>query len=115
MRVQVQAYVRTRTLTEVMDFAKHGLAATAAAPGGAGGTAARYSVRPKHAANTVIHSEATSRDTAFTDVQLDRGGVRAHSPLPWNPLFVAYGSAAQRSVALGSARLGCVEYWAVLC
>ncbi|KAH7615639.1 hypothetical protein Ndes2526B_g09614 [Nannochloris sp. 'desiccata'] len=64
---QVQAYVRTRTVEEILDMAKHGLkSAKYTAP-------AQDSVQiaKKRQANTVIKSEATTRDVSFTDVDVN--------------------------------------------
>jgi DnaJ family protein C protein 2 len=64
---QVQAYVRTRTVDEILDMAKHGLkSAKYTAP-------AQDSVQiaKKRQANTVIKSEATTRDVSFTDVDVN--------------------------------------------
>ena len=74
------AYVRTRTVDEVIDMAKHGLAAGKGAQ-----RQDTFTVLKKHAANTTINSDATARDEVFTDVQVNLGGAWRLStllPLP---------------------------------
>ncbi|GAB4822471.1 hypothetical protein N2152v2_009517 [Parachlorella kessleri] len=67
---QVQGYVRTRTVEEVLDMVKHGLKA------GKYVTPQQESfvVTKKRQANTVIRSAADSRDLAFTDVDVNLRG-----------------------------------------
>lgn len=67
---QVAAYVRTRTVDEVIDMAKHGLAAGKGAP-----RQDTFTVLKKHAANVTIKSDATARDEVFTDVQVKRSST----------------------------------------
>ena len=68
---QVAAYVRTRTVDEVIDMAKHGLAAGKGAQ-----RQDTFTVLKKHAANVTIKSDATARDEVFTDVQVNLGGAQ---------------------------------------
>lgn len=64
---QVQAYVRTRTVDEILDMAKHGLkSAKYTAP-----AQDTHQIAKKRQANTVIKSEATTRDASFTDVDVN--------------------------------------------
>lgn len=60
----ISAYVRTRTVDEVIDMAKHGLKA------GAGIRATTYVPTGKRS-NTEIKSEATARHESFTDVDVN--------------------------------------------
>ena len=67
---QVAAYVRTRTVDEVIDMAKHGLAAGKGAP-----QQDTFTVLKKHAANVTIKSDATAREEVFTDVLVNRSSA----------------------------------------
>jgi DnaJ family protein C protein 2 len=69
----VQAYVRTRTVDEVVDMVKHGLKSGAydAAP------TAGHTIAKKRQANVVIHSEATARVEVFSDVEVQLQGEAA--------------------------------------
>lgn len=66
----VQAYVRTRTVEEVLDMVKHGLkTGKYAAPSDAG-----LQIAKKRQGNTVINSEATRRVESFSDVDVNLRG-----------------------------------------
>ena len=82
---QVQAYVRTRTMDEILDMAKHGLkTGKYTAP-----STDQPQIAKKRQANTVIKSEATTRDVAFTDVDVNLRGpavaVAAAAPVAAAP------------------------------
>lgn len=64
---QVAAYVRTRTMDDVIEMAKHGLAARAPVNDS-------FSILKKHQGNIVINSDATARNEVFTDVQVNLSG-----------------------------------------
>ena len=64
--------MRTRTVDEVVEMAKHGLAAGKGQP-----KHDSFTILKKHQANVVIKSEATTRDEAFTDVEVNRSGMVA--------------------------------------
>ena len=82
---QVTAYVRTRTMDDVIEMAKHGLAARAPKND-------TFSILKKHQGNIVINSDATARNEVFTDVQVNlSGGCCCCSHLPPPPLcFYCY-------------------------
>ncbi len=107
---QVAAYVRTRTVPEVIDMAKHGLKAGRAAP-----TKASFTPTGKRNVTT-INSDATARHEVFTDVAVNiapsadsataNGGAIANGKASTNGKASANGAspAANGKAANGSAR-----------
>lgn len=69
----IQAYVRTRTLDEVLEMAKHGLKSGKYAVQSNGGV----QITKKRQGNTVIKSEATQRVESFTDLEVNLRGDAA--------------------------------------
>jgi len=68
---QVQAYLRTRTIEEILDMTKHGLTSKLAI---LGGKEKGFTIVQKRQANRVIKSEATSRVESFSDVEVNLRG-----------------------------------------
>lgn len=97
---QIQAYVRTRTVEEILDMAKHGLkSGKYTAP-----STEQPQIAKKRQANTVIKSEATTRDVAFTDVDVNlRGQAAAAVTAPAAPPAPAAAPAAAAPVAAAPA------------
>ncbi|KAK9787621.1 hypothetical protein WJX73_010169 [Symbiochloris irregularis] len=72
---QVAAYVRTRTVEEVLEMVKHGLKAAKFAPNQNG-----FQITKKRQGNTQIASGATQRAEAFTDVPIIAPSDPASNP-----------------------------------
>ncbi|KAL4443910.1 hypothetical protein ABPG75_011647 [Micractinium tetrahymenae] len=93
----VQAYVRTRTLEEILDMVKHGLKAGKFAAA----NQESFVVAKKRQGNLANKAEADSRALAFTDVQVNLKGEAAQllepglAPAP----AAAAGAAAPAAVA----------------
>ena len=81
--------MRTRTVDEVIDMAKHGLAAGKGAQ-----RQDTFTVLKKHAANVTIKSDATARDEVFTDVQVNLGGTQ--SPCQLNSCLELWPDSSRR-------------------
>ncbi|KAK9818427.1 hypothetical protein WJX72_012515 [[Myrmecia] bisecta] len=68
----VAGYVRTRTVAEVLEMIKFGLKAGKFAP-----RQESFAIAKKRQANTAINSEASRRDEAFSDVDVNLSGAAA--------------------------------------
>lgn len=103
----VQAYVRTRTVDEILDMVKHGLKAGKFAAA----NAETFVVAKKRQANLANHAEADLRECAFTDVQVNLKGDAARQLEPSAAAAAAPATPVPAAATNGSAAAAGGEEW----